>query len=1514
MFAKSQPNNCLTNSVTITSNLSSSRVCSGVMVTFTATPTNGGLYPKYQWKLNGTNIAGATSATYSTNTLSDNDVISVAMTSNDYNDIAIGNQYWKTTNLDVTTYRNGDVIPKVTSASTWQNLTTGAWCWYNNDSTTYAATYGKLYNWYAVNDSRGLAPENYHVPNQTDWDALTNYLGGLSVSGGKLKETDIVHWKYPNSHATNSSGFTALPGGDRNTSGDFGNLGYTGAWWSKDQSSSTDGYIRVQWHYNNNTNSGGWNKKNGASVRIIRDSTAPIICYTNNPALSNSITLSVDPMPSVTWNSTAAVCKGTTSTVLNYTNALNAPNQYSIDWSAAANTAGLADVSWTNFSGGNITINNITNTVGNYTASILVRNTTTGCVSNSFIGSTGSLCGTANEVGSGFVTLIAPTGGTFTAVGFASYGNPNGTCGSFTLGDCSAPTSRSVVQSAFVGRSTGTVYASNGVFGDPCGIQKRLYISLDYSIPFLLTVNDLPTIAPASNVCTGSTIQLTGIGTPASVNPWTSSLPAKATVNSTGLVSGITAGTAPIMFTDINGCTATNNLTVNAYLPASVVITSNATNNTVCGNSSVTFTATPTNGGLYPSYQWKLNGNNVGTNSPTYTNPSVSNNDVITVVMTSADNNDVTIGAQKWTSKNLDVSRYKNGDLIPKVTDAYTWQNLTTGAWCWYNNDSATYAATYGKLYNWYAVNDSRGLAPVNYHIPSNAEWTRLTDYLGGLSVSGGKLKETGTSHWQSPNTSATNSSGFTALPGGDRNSSADFGNIGNTGAWWTSSSYSNSEAYIFVQWYYNNNTNNGYWNKKVGTSVRCLRDSTAPNPCYSNSPATSNAITMVVNTVPSVSWNIANVCTGSSTTIATYTNAIGSPNQYSIDWNAAANAAGLNDVSWTNMTGSSITLSNLTATLGSYYATVYVRNTTTGCISNSLTKGYVCGTGQESLNTLVTLTAPYNQLFTAIKFASYGLPTGTCGSFVYGSCNATNSITIVQNAFLGRNTNSILTNNSVFGDPCSYEDKKLFIEAEYIIPTFNLIVNPAVIPNKPAIPYGIVNVCKYVGNDSILTYTIPPVANATSYTWTIPPYVNLISGQGTNSISVSFANGFYLPGSSNKQIRVKANGICGSSLPSIFYLAAQYPTTPSSIVPSTTNVCASLGSNVPIDFTVPKVTSASSYIWTSPNGTTNITHPNGTGENDTTIAVYFETNFTSSSITIQAVNACGVSSIRSYLITRNNPTIGLISGPTNSCEYLGTTGVNATYSIPENTSIASFSWTLPIGVENVNGQGTNTINFRYPAGFTTGSISVTATNFCGTSSARTLSIGRLSPGTPSNMDVINTQVCPNREYTYSLASIPGNATSLLWTVPSVGTLVSGQGTRSITVSYPIGVVDGFVTVKALSNCNSSGIRSLIIKLAPCPATPFPEYTKGLMNTTPSSIDVKVFPNPTASSFKLQVIDNVSMSRINIKVLDVQGRLIKTLRLNPNETVTLGSDFKPGVYMLEVNQGGVKKVVRVVKY
>jgi uncharacterized protein (TIGR02145 family) len=184
----------------------------------------------------------------------------------------------------------------------------------------------------------------------------------------------------------------------------------------------------------------------------------------------------------------------------------------------------------------------------------------------------------------------------------------------------------------------------------------------------------------------------------------------------------------------------------------------------------------------------------------------------------------VIIGTQQWMKENLDVTTYRNGDVIPQVTSNAEWAGLTTGAWCYYNNDPAN-GAIYGKLYNWYAVNDPRGLAPAGWHIPSNAEWTTLGTYLGGATVAGGKMKTTGTTRWNSPNSGATNESGFTGLPGGFRNFDGQSVTVGFAGCWWSASEINLSEA-MNRQIMWNSASLDGYnYNKRCGFSVRCLKD-----------------------------------------------------------------------------------------------------------------------------------------------------------------------------------------------------------------------------------------------------------------------------------------------------------------------------------------------------------------------------------------------------------------------------------------------------------------------------------------------------------------------------------------------------------------------------------------------------------------------------------------------------------------------------------------------------------------
>ena len=186
--------------------------------------------------------------------------------------------------------------------------------------------------------------------------------------------------------------------------------------------------------------------------------------------------------------------------------------------------------------------------------------------------------------------------------------------------------------------------------------------------------------------------------------------------------------------------------------------------------------------------------------------------------------NYLNIGYQKWMTENLKTTKYNDGNPIDYSGDDNTaWQNETSGAYAWYNNDEATYKNLYGALYNFYAVNTGK-LCPVGWHVPSNEEWTTLISFLGGVKVAGDKLKEAGTSHWKSPNEGATNESGFTALPGGHRHGNGTFNWLGEgcyfftpdenlSGAIFWGVEYDISDAVTYTE------------GKNVGFSVRCVKD-----------------------------------------------------------------------------------------------------------------------------------------------------------------------------------------------------------------------------------------------------------------------------------------------------------------------------------------------------------------------------------------------------------------------------------------------------------------------------------------------------------------------------------------------------------------------------------------------------------------------------------------------------------------------------------------------------------------
>jgi uncharacterized protein (TIGR02145 family) len=183
----------------------------------------------------------------------------------------------------------------------------------------------------------------------------------------------------------------------------------------------------------------------------------------------------------------------------------------------------------------------------------------------------------------------------------------------------------------------------------------------------------------------------------------------------------------------------------------------------------------------------------------------------------------VRIGNQIWMAENLRTTKYQDGYNIPNVTDNNDWSNLITGAFCWHSNN-VTYKNTYGALYNWYAVNSGK-LCPNGWHVPGDSEWTILTSFLGGVNIAGGKMKSV--TGWHSPNTGATNESGFSALPGGARADDGAFdGSIGSSiGNWWSATGVSYSSAWKWSITYDSHEIYRNDRNKKAGWSIRCVKN-----------------------------------------------------------------------------------------------------------------------------------------------------------------------------------------------------------------------------------------------------------------------------------------------------------------------------------------------------------------------------------------------------------------------------------------------------------------------------------------------------------------------------------------------------------------------------------------------------------------------------------------------------------------------------------------------------------------
>ncbi len=279
--------------------------------------------------------------------------------------------------------------------------------------------------------------------------------------------------------------------------------------------------------------------------------------------MTGSVTVSINPLPTIALSGSTNVCSGTTSLTLNYTNPVNSPDDYSIEWGTAAISAGFTNTGFTGLSGGTLTVGGMQPVPGNFPVSILIRNSATGCQS---VITNGSLCGTVNE--NQTLSLTAPSGSFFTAINFASYGTPNGSCGSFSTSSCHAINSLSIVQAAAIGQNSFSVPATNGVFGDPCsGTFKRLYVEAAYGFSISISPTLSASISGTTTICRGSITTLTA--PPATNYSWNNGATSQSIT-----VSPLADTTYTVTITNA-GCSSTASQLVTVNAIPSVTITNN---------------------------------------------------------------------------------------------------------------------------------------------------------------------------------------------------------------------------------------------------------------------------------------------------------------------------------------------------------------------------------------------------------------------------------------------------------------------------------------------------------------------------------------------------------------------------------------------------------------------------------------------------------------------------------------------------------------------------------------------------------------------------------------------------------------------------------------------------------------------------------------------------------------------------------------------------------------------------
>jgi hypothetical protein len=417
-------------------------------------------------------------------------------------------------------------------------------------------------------------------------------------------------------------------------------------------------------------------------------------------------------------------------------------------------------------------------------------------------------------------------------------------------------------------------------------------------------------------------------------------------------------------------------------------------------------------------------------------------------------------------------------------------------------------------------------------------------------------------------------------------------------------------------------------------------------------------------------------------------------------------------------------------------------------------------------------------------------------------------------------------------------------------------------IPTAPsAISGPTTNVCA----GSTQTFTCTAVAAASGYQWTAPTNATIVSGQGTQTVSVSFAANFGASGA----LSVQSQNCFGlSTLRTL--MVYNIPGTPGTISGAVNNVC----SGTVLTYTIAAVPGASSYLWTAP---TNTTIASGQGTNSISLSI--GAAFVSGTLSVRAVSSCGQSAARTALLNKNplSPS-AMVGQTTNLCG-----GGQFTYSVTAVSGAVSYNWTVPTGCTIATNNG-NSIVLNIPSTFTTGTLSVQAVNSCGGTSTRTASLTRL-PSTPASITG-PASVCPNQVgVNFTTPAVTG--VTQLWAAPTGATITAGQSTTSITCTW--GTAAGSVTVRSVNACGQSAARSKALTLLTC------MEEEGGAPVEARRSDLNVYPNPNDGSFTIR-----SGRSGSYRLLSSTGQLIYEVQLNDSNNFTFEvSGLSTGFYFLQ---------------